>query len=881
MNNNNNSMLFLRLAEGGQMTPEMMQMAQRSGQLPQMNMGAGLNDIQKMNMRQQSHYGNSMFRYGGVPYRAEGGEQEATDQAFLSPDQKYSGRVQDFLKQLKSKAMEVVQDEMLNTANEYDQEAAMIDMQNQMRYGGMYAPGGAFGQQPVFSQSGVNAANAFADDAQNQQDLTEGIATTAAAGTGLQGYWGSGDNFANNPLNQQYLKRSTITDLETGKKERVRFAPGGTISDDEYAQAEQTMKNAAAQGWGTDYIGYKNAKWLPKREYELRSNPEVVANAKAKGWGDDVVGYEKSGWGDGPGTTATAAPLATTIKTKTKPKKETAVKPTPEEEAAAKVKAEQEASIAEEVKKAQEEKNKKEGDKTENKTEDKTEGKTEDKKTETKTENKATTDVGDGMDPWRALADPNSKQAGAYYQLDKKGHKIPMAFYDPNMRITSESAEYSHPIGNLFRSPENKKSGMMKKATYTFGSLDNATQVPNIQLGTNGAPVPNVPAPAPAASGPTWADKFFPKANKSNIIAGATIPYKPYLTDKDGWARGPEYDPIYQDRIDNWHPGMQVPFDANQVPAGFNIGPGNFTPGVQPVPDVPLTPAQARQLGRQQVLNAQANQQAGQQVDQPAPNTIPVGAPMPQFGPANLVTPQGRMNPYNQTLNLMNGFSAGAIQPGVYTNPNIINAQNAAANAAAGKKYGGEGLRRFFPGGPNVTEESNVMGMDNVAGINMPNPGAWNNFNAPAAPGPTYGDGPLDKPMEIGKIYQTPSISNEKQVDNKYGKNNPFFAPFALGALDVIGGALGNKDKKGKARDKFSADQVYTKMNQSSGSRGDYDDKGNFRPNDYVPVERSGYNFQSNYAARGGEMSEGDEMYLDEDTINAILAAGGQIEYLD
>jgi hypothetical protein len=70
-------------------------------------------------------------------------------------------------------------------------------------------------------------------------------------------------------------------------------------------------------------------------------------------------------------------------------------------------------------------------------------------------------------------------------------------------------------------------------------------------------------------------------------------------------------------------------------------------------------------------------------------------------------------------------------------------------------------------------------------------------------------------------------------------------------------------------------------MNQSSGSRGDYDDKGNFRPDDRVPVVRSGYNFQSNYAARGGEMSEGDEMYLDEDTINAILAAGGQVEYLD
>lgn len=838
-------MLFLRLAEGGQMTPEMMQMAQQSGQLPQMNMGAGLNDIQKMNMRQQSHYGNSMFRYGGVPYRAEGGEQEQVDQAFLSPEQKYSGRVQDFLKQIKSKAMEVVQDEMLNTANDYDQEAAMIDMQNQMRYGGMYAPGGTtFGAQPTFDMSGVNAANAWADASQNEQDLTQGVATTAGAAAGLQGYFSNdASKFGSNPLNDRFIKRATITDLETGDKDRIRFAPGGTITDEQYAQAEQTMKNAAAQGWGTDIIGYKNAKWLPKREYELRSNPEVVANAKAKGWGDDVLGYEKSGWGDGPGTTATAAPLATTLKQK--PKKQETKKLTPEEEAAAKVKAEQEARIAEQTKKAEEDKKKEEGDKTE----DKTDTKTEDKKTETKTEAKTTKDVGDGMDPWRALADPNSDQAGAYYQLDKKGNKIPMAFYDPNMRITSASADYRVPLGNLFRSKENDREGVMKRATYTFGSLDNPTQVPNIQLDPNAIPAA---APAPAASGPTWADKFFPKVNKSDIIAGANIPYKPYLTDKDGWARGPEYDAIYQDRIDNWHPGMQVPFDANQVPAGFNIGPGNFTPGAQPVPDVPLTPAQARRLGRQSVNDAQANQQVAQQPVLPAPNAIPVGSPMPQFGPAQLYTA-----PQSSTYNFM--------------------------PAPMLRQTGGEGLRRFVPGGPTSGEEANIMGMDNAANLGASSTPGWNNFSAPA-PGPTYGDGPLDKPMEIGKIYQTQGISNEKQVDNKFGKNNPFFAPFALGALDVMAGAGANREAnelKGKARDKFSADQVYTTMNQSSGSRGDYDDKGNFRPDDRVPVERSGYNFQSNYAARGGEMSEGDEMYLDEDTINAILAAGGQVEYLD
>lgn len=895
MSYNNKNLLFLAMAQGGQLTPEMMQMMQQSGQLPQMNMGAGLNDIQRMNMKQQSHYGNSMFRYGGVPYRADGGEQEQTDQEFLSPDKKYSGRVQDFLKQLKSKAMNVVQDEMLGTANDYDQEAMAIDMQNQMRYGGVYAPGGTtFGQQPTFDMSGINAANAFADDAQNQQDLTQGIATTAAAGTGLQGYWGSGDNFANNPLNQQYLKKSTITDLDTGKKERVRFAPGGSTTEPDVDLPQ--IKTAA--------------------QYQRDA---LEANAKKMGWINadgtaDVAGYSAVGadgkqYGYGP---QHASQLKTTLKSDKKKKEEP--KLTPEQEAAAKIKTEQEARIAEETKKAEEEKKKAEAGKTE----DKTDVKTEDKKTETKTEDKTAKDVGDGMDPWRALADPNSKQAGAYYQLDKKGHKIPMAFYDPNMRITSESAEYSHPIGNLFRSPENKKSGMMKKATYTFGSLDNATQVPDIQLGPNGAPVPNAPAPA---GKPTWANQFFPQPAEK--LQGPGYNGGPYsveiqggLSDAGGWARSPELDEMHRQEFANWRPGMQIP---NGPPSmGLKIGPGNFTPGAQVapqapvVPQAPLTPAQARQLGRQAVNNAQANQQVAQQPVQPAPNTIPVGAPMPQFGPAQLYTaPQGRMNAYNQTLNLMNGAGSGVQQS---YSPELLNS-NAAGTIVqgndgnyyfkdasgqthssnnqnsltqkrdglglTGKRFGGEGLRRFFPGGPTVTEGSNAMSMDNALNFKMADPTAWSNPTAAATPGPTYGDGPLDKPMEIGKIYQTPGISNEKQVDNKYGKNNPFFAPFALGALDVIGGALGNKDKKGKARDKFSADQVYTTMNQSSGSRGDYDDKGNFRPNDYVPVERSGYNFQSNYAARGGEMNEGDEMYLDEETINAILAAGGQVEYLD
>ena len=140
--------------------------------------------------------------------------------------------------------------------------------------------------------------------------------------------------------------------------------------------------------------------------------------------------------------------------------------------------------------------------------------------------------------------------------------------------------------------------------------------------------------------------------------------------------------------------------------------------------------------------------------------------------------------------------------------------------------------------------------------------------------------------MQIGKIYQTDSVTPTNQIDYKFGKNNPFFAPAMMAGLRTAAGGFNNMDAKKKQKEmrgRLSSDQVYSKMNPSSGVRGDYTfNEGTFRPDNKVPSPQfSGYNFQSNYAARGGEMSEGDEMYLDEDTINAILAAGGQIEYLD
>jgi hypothetical protein len=816
-----NNYLFLTMQTGGQLSLEQLQRAQQMGQLPQMNMGAGLNDIQRMNMKQQSHYGNSMFRYGGVPMAA-GGEQEQTDQQFLSPDKKYSGRVQDFLKQLKSKAMNVVQDEMLGTANDYDQEAMAIDMQNQMRYGGVYAPGGAtFGQQPTFDMSGVNAADAWLKAGQeNQVDMTQNVANVATAATGLKGFFNNSgaDKFNDNINNSSYIKKGFITDLATGDRDRIRMAPGGEPDVD-----------------------------LPKyfsTPEEWAENAKLEANAKKMGWVNadgtaDVAGYSAVGadgkqYGYGPQYKSN---LATT----TKKKKEEKAKLTPEQEAAAKVKADQEARVAEQVKKAEEEKKKKEeGDKTETKTDDKTGTKPEDKKEDTKTDTPPAKNVGDGLEYWRMLADPNSTQAGGMYQLDKNGNPVPQAFYDPNMRIANMSADYRVPLSNMFRKRENRKTGVMKRAQFDF------TYSPQSQNQNPGAPQnPAAPVPANDGTTPTWANQFFPQQKEK--LEGPGYAGGPYsvdlqggLSDAEGFGRSPELDAAYQQQIDNWRPGMLKP----GIPKGLgtNIGPDNFTPGQQPVPlPGPMTASQARQQGRQQVLDARtqaavdAINNGNQQSSQPAPNAIPVNAPIPQFGPAQMFNTPA----YNQTLNLMNGVSAGAIQPGVYTDPNIINAQNAAAAAAATKAYGG-GLRRFVSGGVD----------------------------------PKVG---MDKPW----VPETVT----KHMDYRYGKDNAFLAPGMMAGLDLIGAGLRNKeagDMTAKAMDKFSSDQIYTTMPQKSGARGDYDDKGNFRPDEMNPSPQfSGYNFQSNYAAEGGEMSEGDEMYLDEDTINAILAAGGQIEYLD
>jgi hypothetical protein len=121
-----------------------------------------------------------------------------------------------------------------------------------------------------------------------------------------------------------------------------------------------------------------------------------------------------------------------------------------------------------------------------------------------------------------------------------------------------------------------------------------------------------------------------------------------------------------------------------------------------------------------------------------------------------------------------------------------------------------------------------------------------------------------------------------KEAEYKFGNDNPFLAPAMMAGLDALAGTAQNRDANQKERElrgRLAFDQIGFKVPQTSGSQGDWTvNEGYMRPNDMVPTQFTG---AGPLAQMGGGFNEGDELYLDDETINAILAAGGQIEYLD
>jgi hypothetical protein len=85
------------------------------------------------------------------------------------------------------------------------------------------------------------------------------------------------------------------------------------------------------------------------------------------------------------------------------------------------------------------------------------------------------------------------------------------------------------------------------------------------------------------------------------------------------------------------------------------------------------------------------------------------------------------------------------------------------------------------------------------------------------------------------------------------------------------------KERKDKPESHTSADNVFTPVDYSAASRGDYDtNSGAFRPDQMVPIQFRGYS-----AAFGGQFNEGGEYNLSPLQIIMLRKQGYDLEYLD
>jgi hypothetical protein len=217
--------------------------------------------------------------------------------------------------------------------------------------------------------------------------------------------------------------------------------------------------------------------------------------------------------------------------------------------------------------------------------------------------------------------------------------------------------------------------------------------------------------------------------------------------------------------------------------------------------------------------------------------------------------------------------------------------------SALGYKKGGElrkFIRKYDNGGPGTTSATDWQNMFKTAfddsDIQLADQGPIDpDTGSPVESTIGQPTTDADRLKIFDSVYYnrekpaTPKIfKNIKEAKYKFGKDNPFLAPAMMAGLDTLAGVAQNRDaaqKERELRNRLAFDQIGFKVPQTSGSQGDWTvNEGYVRPNDMVSVQFTG---AGPMAAMGGSFNEGDELYLDDDTINAILAMGGEIEYLD
>ena len=111
------------------------------------------------------------------------------------------------------------------------------------------------------------------------------------------------------------------------------------------------------------------------------------------------------------------------------------------------------------------------------------------------------------------------------------------------------------------------------------------------------------------------------------------------------------------------------------------------------------------------------------------------------------------------------------------------------------------------------------------------------------------------------------------------GINGEVAANYEMAGINKLSEYLERKQRKpyeDKLKQRQNADAVFTPVGANMNSRGDYDvNSGMFRPDQMVPIQNRGY------AKFGGGYQSGGEYFLDDNEIQQILDAGGQVEYLD
>ena len=490
-----------------------------------------------------------------------------------------------------------------------------------------------------------------------------------------------------------------------------------------------------------------------------------------------------------------------------------------------------------------------------------------------KTETTSNKTVGDGYDYLRGYADPNSTQAGAIYTTDKKGNQVPLAFYDPNLRVMSTTADYRNTLGNLFRGEDKKKRGSLKSFTVRYGTLADGTQVPIDEEG-NVIQQPKQP---------------ITESSNVNDLTGATEFVPP------AGNQTPTWNPINQPNL------PQVPVtqigDIYTNTGGKTLGPtismDDVASGTKSVvPEATLTDRQKRRID---AINERTKKKVGNindkyntLVTEDANESLSEAdkirqrlSQMPQTG----YTDRGNVGVANARQNVNYLLDAGLLDEAMQRLKGYGYAKGGALN-----KF----IKQYAGGGPGTSPATNLYNFTDEADQLLADQGPID---------PDTGlpiESPFDQPLmtDADRVrifdsvyYDNPKPSEEKknkmytnikEAKYKFGKDNPFFAPTVLAGLEGLAGAAQNKDarqKEKELRGRLAFDQIGFEVPQTSGSQGDWTvNEGYIRPNDMVPVQFTG---AGPLAQMGGSLNEGDELYLDDETINAILAAGGQIEYLD